>query len=186
VVSAAHTPSSNDILRKHGILPQKEALPPSPSPPPSPTLDDLLDDFTPDELQELGEEAHDAENERMIAMYRRQRIADLKTEENKARFGRVYPIGREDYTREVTEASRIDEPGDGKEQGTGVVCFLYKDGYARQPCCMFVISQRPSALPAANELHSISALLPRATLGQSLCLSSVISAFQISQTLGSP
>ena len=46
----------------------------------------------------------------------------------RARFGRVYPIGREDYTREVTEASKISEDGDEDEKGTGVICFLYKDG----------------------------------------------------------
>lgn len=120
--------SSNDALRKHGILPPLEKPPPSPSPPPSPTLDDLLDDFTPKELQEISEDAHDDEAERIIAEYRRQRIAEIREDEKKARFGRVYPIGREDYTREVTEASMIDEDGDSKELGTGVVCFLYKDG----------------------------------------------------------
>jgi hypothetical protein len=120
--------SSNDALRKHGILPPLEPTPPSPSPPPSPTLDDLLDDFTPAELQELGEDAHDDEAERVIAEYRRQRIAEMQRDLKKARFGRVYPIGREDYTREVTETSLINEDGDTKELGTGVVCLLYKDG----------------------------------------------------------
>jgi len=52
----------------------------------------------------------------------------MQADERKARFGRVYPIGREDYTREVTEASMVDEDDDTKELGTGVVCFLYKDG----------------------------------------------------------
>ena len=45
-----------------------------------------------------------------------------------ARFGRVYPIAREDYTREVTEASKVNEEGDAQQRGTGVVVFLYKDG----------------------------------------------------------
>jgi hypothetical protein len=40
----------------------------------------------------------------------------------------VYPISREDYTREVTEASGVDEFDDNTGNGTGVVCFLYKDG----------------------------------------------------------
>lgn len=124
----AHEISSNDALRKHGILPQLEPTPPSPSPPSSPTLDDLLDDFTPKELQEISEDAHDDEAQRVIAEYRRQRIAEMQRDLKKARFGRVYPIGREDYTREVTEASMIHEAGDAKETGTGVVCFLYKDG----------------------------------------------------------
>ncbi|KAJ6621351.1 thioredoxin-like protein [Mycena sp. CBHHK59/15] len=104
---------------------------PSPSPPPSPTFDDLLNDFTPAELQELGEDALDDDAERAIGAYRRQRLADERAEGKKARFGRVYPIGREDYTREVTEASDVDEEDEEDAQGTGVVCFLYKDGIPR-------------------------------------------------------
>lgn len=118
---------SNDALRKHGILPQLPEAPPSPSPPPSPTLDDL-DDYELKELQEISEDGPDDEAERVIAKYRRQRIAEIKQDEKKARFGRVYPIGREDYTREVTQASMVNEDGDSNETGTGVVCFLYKDG----------------------------------------------------------
>lgn len=121
----------NDALRKAGIIPPREPTPPSPPPPPSPTFDDLLDDFTPSELREIGEDAHDDEAERAIAAYRRKRIAEEHEADKRARFGQVYPIGREDYTREVTEASNIDEEGDDKETGTGVVCFLYKDGLAR-------------------------------------------------------
>lgn len=64
----------------------------------------------------------------MIDAHRRQRIKGQKAEDKKARFGRVYPIGREDYTREVTDASAINEEGDEEGKGTGVVCFLYKDG----------------------------------------------------------
>lgn len=120
--------SSNDALRKHGILPPRPPTPPSPSPPPSPKLEDDLEGLTLSELQELGEDVNDAETERMIEHFRKQRIADLKKLQG-ARFGRVYPIGREDYTREVTEASKIDaDDEEGKGKGTGVVCFLYKDG----------------------------------------------------------
>ncbi|KAF8162826.1 thioredoxin-like protein [Crassisporium funariophilum] len=121
----------NDALRKHGIIPPREPTPPSPSPPPSPTLDDLLNDFTPSELQELSEDAPDDETERLIALHRRQRLAEERRDQTRARFGRVYPIGREDYTREVTAASEIDEEDDDNELGTGVVCFLYKDGLPR-------------------------------------------------------
>ncbi|KAI0032336.1 hypothetical protein K488DRAFT_38545, partial [Vararia minispora EC-137] len=46
------------------------------------------------------------------------------------RFGEVLPIGRDDYTREVTEASKVDDE-EGSGRGTGVVCFLYKDGIPR-------------------------------------------------------
>jgi len=121
----------NDALRKHGILPPKEVPPPSPSPPQSPTLNELLDEYDLKELQELSEDAPNAESERLIAHYRRQRIADEKRDQIRARFGRVYPIGREDYTREVTEASKINEDETDEEKGTGVICFLYKDGLPR-------------------------------------------------------
>jgi len=126
--------SSNDALRKHGILPPKEAPPPSPSPPPSPTLEDVLREFNDKELQELGEDARDDDTERLIGQFRRQKIAKDKQAERNARFGRVYPIGREDYTREITEASKIDEEDDDNERGTGVVCLLYKDG------CVFLLN----------------------------------------------
>jgi hypothetical protein len=66
--------------------------------------------------------------ERVVDAYRRQRLADDRKDAKRARFGRIYPIGREDYTKEVTEASIVDEDDDEDEKGTGVVCFLYKNG----------------------------------------------------------
>nr|GAT46767.1 predicted protein [Mycena chlorophos] len=120
----------NDALRKHGIIPPKEAPPPSPSPPPSPTLDELLDDLDLEELVGLAEDTKDDETARAIDGFRRQRLAEDRTAAKRARFGRVYPIGREDYTREVTEASSVNEDDD-EATGTGVVCFLYKDSIPR-------------------------------------------------------
>lgn len=76
----------------------------------------------------MEEDAIDSDTERMIASYRRQRLAELQRSERTARFGNVYPIGRDDYTREVTDASKLDFVGESQVKGTGVVCFLYKDG----------------------------------------------------------
>ena len=59
--------TSDEALRKHGILPPREPTPQSPSPPPSPTLDDILEDLTAAELQELGEDVQDDAIERQIA-----------------------------------------------------------------------------------------------------------------------
>ena len=71
----------------------------------------------------------------MIEAYRRRRLEEMQREVRRARFGRVYPIGRDDYTREVTEASKVDEEGEEmKGKGTGVVCFLYKDGWVGLFC----------------------------------------------------
>lgn len=131
--------SSNDALRKHGILPPREPTPTSPSPPSSPTLDDVLNEFDFDDLQELADDAPDDETERMIAMHRKKRLQEERRDQARARFGRVYPIGREDYMREVTEASKANEEDDDNERGTGVVCFLYKDGY------VFILLLRPGA-----------------------------------------
>ncbi|KAI5116564.1 hypothetical protein M0805_001549 [Coniferiporia weirii] len=120
----------NDALRKHGIIPPKPEVPRTPSPPPSPTLDELLADFTPDDLRVRAEDAHDDDEARAIESYRRARLEEMQREARRARFGRVYPIGRDDYQREVTDASRANEEGEEfVGHGTGVVCFLYKDGH---------------------------------------------------------
>jgi hypothetical protein len=118
--------TSNDALRKHGILPPKPPPPRSPSPPPSPTLEEELDGLTIDELKEREDDAHDSDTERFIASLQRKKLDDERLERRAARFGRVYPVSREDYTREVTDASKQPEE-EGSETGTGVVCFLYKD-----------------------------------------------------------
>ena len=110
------------------MLPPRETSPKTPSPPPSPTLHEALADLTPDELRELGEDVTDEDLQRTVDAFRRQRLVEERKAVKRARFGRVYPIGREDYTREVTEASKISEDGDEDEKGTGVICFLYKDG----------------------------------------------------------
>jgi len=120
----------NDALRKHGILPAREPTPRTPSPPPSPTLEELLDDLQASELQELDDLKDDAA-QRLVEQHKRRRVLDEREMVRKSRFGRVYPIGRDDYTREVTEASKISEEGDTGKKGTGVVCFLYKDGIPR-------------------------------------------------------
>lgn len=115
-------------MRKHGILPPRETTPPTQSPPASPTLHETLKDLTADELRELGEEVTDEDLLRTVDAFHRQQLADERRAVKRARFGRVYPIGREDYTKEVTEASNINEENDEEEKGTGVICFLYKDG----------------------------------------------------------
>jgi hypothetical protein len=76
----------------------------------------------------LAEDTRDDETARFIEHMRKQRLREMQRLE-KARFGRVYPIGRDDYIREVTEASKVDsEDAEMAGKGTGVVCFLYKDG----------------------------------------------------------
>ena len=144
----------HDALRAHGIIPPK---PPSRSPSPElPTAGELrtqaLKQATVDDLDLELENELDDEEEKLLEKIRRQRMSQLRAETKRERFGRVYPISRPDYTREVTQASREDPDANPESQrqggedeedddknpaskadkqrlgGTGVVCFLYKDG----------------------------------------------------------
>ncbi|KAJ1823562.1 phosducin [Coemansia sp. RSA 2675] len=63
----------NDILRKHGILPQQIKI----------TQNDIYD-----------------------SAYRQQRLAEIKAQVDKERFGELMHISEPDYKRQVTEASR--------------------------------------------------------------------------------
>ncbi|GAA94993.1 uncharacterized protein L969DRAFT_95709 [Mixia osmundae IAM 14324] len=128
----------NDALRKHGILPPKPVEPDSPPLLPS-SLDDPLDaerTLSDDELDDL-----ELPNS-VLESYKASRLNELRAREARQnRFGRIYPIQKADYSREVTQASteRLDgqasEAEDGSDEPdtlkfTPVVCFLYKDSVA--------------------------------------------------------
>jgi hypothetical protein len=119
----------NEILRAQGILPPRPKTPPTPSPPGSPTISEKLHGASDAALKELEDDAPDSDTERVVEEYRRKRMQELRREEKRARFGEMLPIGRDDYQREVTEASKADEEGkEGSGMGQPVVCYLYKDG----------------------------------------------------------
>ncbi|KAL8995545.1 MAG: hypothetical protein Q9169_004747 [Polycauliona sp. 2 TL-2023] len=96
----------NDILRKHGVIPEK---------PPSPTsmieeavtnardqaYQNRLEDKDLDQLDEL-ENDEDAE---FLEQYRKQRMAELSTISRTSVYNQVYPIHKPDYSRDVTDAS---------------------------------------------------------------------------------
>ncbi|KAL8785706.1 MAG: hypothetical protein Q9195_008530 [Heterodermia aff. obscurata] len=96
----------NDILRKHGVIPQK---PPSPTPMIQEALeeaqkqahDNRLEDKDLDELQELEDDEDDA----FLDKYRRQRMAELSTISATSVYNQVYPLQKPDYSRDVTDAS---------------------------------------------------------------------------------
>ncbi|KAF7845647.1 hypothetical protein BT93_L1430 [Corymbia citriodora subsp. variegata] len=97
----------NDILRKHGIIPEK---PKDIEPEIQQALleahqrmhDERLEDKTLDEL-----DAHeDDEDEDFLASYRQKRMDEIKRLQSRAKFGQVYPIQKVDYGRDVTEASK--------------------------------------------------------------------------------
>jgi len=141
----------NDVLRAKGIIPDKpkEA---------EVSEDDIvkmlektikeksgakdMEDMTLDELDELEDE----EEERVLEQYRQQRMAQIKSLQQKSRFGDVREISANDYVAEVNKA------GDG----IYVILHLYKQGI---PLCA-LINQHMSLLaakfPTAKFLKSIS------------------------------
>lgn len=96
----------NDVLRKHGIIPEK---PPSPTPQIEEAIlkarelahENRLEGKDLDELDELEDDEDDAFLER----YRNQRVQELQSLSKKSLHGIVYPISKPEYAREVTEAS---------------------------------------------------------------------------------
>ncbi|RVX73711.1 hypothetical protein B0A52_02601 [Exophiala mesophila] len=96
----------NDILRKHGIIPEK-------APDPEPIIQEALieavhrahenrlEDKDLDELAELEDE----EDEAFLAQYRQRRMAELADLRKKDVYGQVFPLQKPEYAREVTEES---------------------------------------------------------------------------------
>lgn len=112
----------NAALRAHGIIPPRASTSRSPSPvlaPPSPTLSDLSD---------ISLNEDDGLSRAVLEQYREERMREERVAEGNRKFGRVYPIGKGDYTKEVNEDSKLDLVGEGMPgEGTGVVCYLFKD-----------------------------------------------------------
>jgi len=96
----------NDILRKHGIIPEK---PPSPTPIIEEALQEArrlahenrLEGKDLDELAELEDE----EDEDFLESYRQKRMAELSTLNAKSVYNQVYPLQKVDWSREVTDES---------------------------------------------------------------------------------
>ncbi|KAK4229560.1 thioredoxin-like protein [Podospora fimiseda] len=97
----------NEILRKHGIIPEK---PPSPTPMIEEALNEArrlahenrLEGKDLDDLDEL----EDDEDEAFLEHYRQKRMQELSTLQKKSIHGSVYPLSKPEYQREVTEASQ--------------------------------------------------------------------------------
>ncbi|KAH0829351.1 hypothetical protein AYO21_05755 [Fonsecaea monophora] len=96
----------NDILRKHGIIPEKE---PDPEPIIQEALleavkkahENRLEDKDLDELHDLEDE----EDEAFLESYRRKRLAEIQSLQKKSLYGQVFPLQKPDYARDVTEES---------------------------------------------------------------------------------
>ncbi|KAH8907976.1 putative phosducin-like protein [Coniochaeta sp. PMI_546] len=97
----------NDILRKHGVIPEK---PPSPTPMIEEAIlegrrlahENRLEGKDLDDLDELEDE----EDEEFLEQYRQRRMQEIASLQKKSLHGTVYPISKPDYSREVTDASQ--------------------------------------------------------------------------------
>ncbi|KAF7196800.1 Phosducin-like protein 2 [Pseudocercospora fuligena] len=96
----------NDILRKHGVIPEK---PPSPTPAIEEALvqarelahEHRLEGKDLDELDEL----EDDEDEAFLDQYRQKRLNELATLQQASVYNQVYPVQKPEYSKEVTEES---------------------------------------------------------------------------------
>ncbi|XP_043516237.1 viral IAP-associated factor homolog isoform X9 [Frieseomelitta varia] len=143
----------NDILRKKGIIPEKEK---------EVTEDQIIDivdntinektgraandleNKTLDELDELEDE----EDEEVLLEYRRKRIAEMKALASKSKYGEVKEIIAKDYVQEVNNAGN----------DIWVILHLYKPGI---PLCTLVnqyLANLARKFPATKFLKSISSI----------------------------
>jgi len=97
----------NDILRKHGIIPEK---PPSPTPIIEEAIlearrlahENRLEGKNLDELDAL----EDDEDDDFLEIYRQKRMQELATITAASNYNQVYPMQKPDYARDVTEESK--------------------------------------------------------------------------------
>ncbi|KAK4539874.1 hypothetical protein LTR36_010268 [Oleoguttula mirabilis] len=97
----------NDILRKHGVIPEK---PPSPTPMIEEALnearrlahDNRLEGKDLEELDEL----EDDEDEAFLDSYRQKRMGELASIQTASVYNQVYPVQKPEYAQQVTEQSK--------------------------------------------------------------------------------
>lgn len=145
----------NDVLRAKGILPPKEEK--------EITEEDIvkmlentiekkaqgkdLSEMNLDELNE-NEDEIDEEDEKIFEQYRRQRIAEMRANAEKSKFGEVREISKSDWVTEINNAG----------EGIWVIVHVYKPSV---PLCK-LLNQHLSALaqkfPQTKFLRSVSSV----------------------------
>ncbi|XP_043272418.1 viral IAP-associated factor homolog [Venturia canescens] len=143
----------NDILRRKGIIPEKQKEKEISEDQIVDLLENTIDkktgraannleDASLDELDELEDE----EDERVLLEYRRKRIAEIQALSSKAKYGSVSEISAQDYVQEVNQAG----------EGVWVILHLYKPGI---PLCSLInqyLASLARKYPATKFLKSVS------------------------------
>jgi hypothetical protein len=159
----------NDILRKHGIIPEK---PPDPEPIIQDALisaaqrahETRLEDKTLDELDALEDEEDDA----FLSIYRQKRLAELGELARKGRWGSVLPLQKAEYAREVTEASNsafvvVAMTGEGGNVESRVLSELLVPLSAKYPDVKFMSIPAPLCIPHYPEKNTPTLLIYKDT-----------------------
>lgn len=96
----------NDILRSHGIIPEK---PPSPTAELEAALEEAIQAQHENRLQskDLDElnELEDDEDEEFLNFYKQQRMKQIQELSSKKKYGQIYPINKQEYEKEITLCS---------------------------------------------------------------------------------
>lgn len=96
----------NDILRDHGIIPEK---PPSPSQQLDEALEEVIAQQHSNRLENLDiddlNSLEDEEDEEFLNFYKNKRISEMKELASAAKFGQIYHITKQEYEQEVTKQS---------------------------------------------------------------------------------
>lgn len=112
----------NDILRQHGVIPQR---PPSPTAQLEEALEEALAKQHENRLEGLDfsdlEELEDEEDEEFLDIYRRKRMAEIQKLQEKSKFGQVFHINKPEYNKEITECSL----GSKEKEDDGVYVFVH-------------------------------------------------------------
>lgn len=82
-----------------------------------------LDHLAPDELSDL----EDLEDEAFLEEYRQKRIAEMQAVQKRAKFGSVFPISKNEWNREITEASEGVSEEEKKRGGQTVLVHMSHD-----------------------------------------------------------
>lgn len=108
-VNEAEDTEWNDILRQHGVIPER---PPSPTSQIEAALEEAIQKQHDNRLEGLELDELDAleddEDEAFLEQYRLKRMAEIRSLASREQYGSVVKISKPEYVEEITEASKRD------------------------------------------------------------------------------
>lgn len=131
-VNEAEDTEWNDILRQHGVIPER---PPSPTSQIEAALEEAIQKQHDNRLEGLELDELDAleddEDEAFLEQYRLKRIAEIKSLASREQYGSVVKISKPEYVAEITEASKKDPKNPHLKTQTGKADSVVEHSDAR-------------------------------------------------------